>query len=120
MLVTDGMPIVGSSEDTFVLQGRTIRVVDGICRDENGTLAGTALDMAAAVRNTVSWLGLDIAEAARMASEYPAEFLGLGHEIGRIAPGYRANLVLMDDEFKVLRTWIDGRSSPISSSVSPR
>jgi N-acetylglucosamine-6-phosphate deacetylase len=120
MLVTDGMPIVGSSEDTFVLQGRTIRVVDGICRDENGTLAGTALDMAAAVRNTVSWLGLDIAEAARMASEYPAEFLGLGHEIGRIAPGYRANLVLMDDEFKVLRTWIDGRSSPTSSSVSPR
>ena len=111
MLVTDGMPIVGSLQDTFVLQGRTIRVVDGICRDENGTLAGTALDMAAAVRNAVVSLGLDIAEAARMASEYPAEFLGLGHELGRIAPGYRANLVLMDDEFKVLRTWIDGRAS---------
>ena len=118
MLVTDGMPIVGSTQDTFVLQGRTIRVVDGACRDENGTLAGTALDMAAAVRNTVSTLGLDVAEAARMASEHPAEFLGLGHELGRIAPGYRANLVLMDDEFKVLRTWIDGRSeeSPAVSS----
>jgi N-acetylglucosamine-6-phosphate deacetylase len=108
MLVTDGMPAVGSTEPTFVLQGRTIRVVDGICRDENGTLAGTALDMAAAVRNSVSLLGLDIAEAARMASQYPAEFLGLGHELGRIAPGYRANLVQMDDEFKVRRTWIEG------------
>ena len=97
MLVTDAMPAVGSAEPTFILQGRTIRVVDGICRDENGTLAGTALDMAAAVRNAVSMLGLDIAEAARMASEYPAEFLGLGHELGRIAPGYRANLVLIDD-----------------------
>ena len=97
MLVTDAMPTVGSAKSTFVLQGRTIRVVDGICRDENGTLAGTALDMATAVRNAVSLLGLDIAEAARMASEYPAEFLGLGHELGRIAPGYRANLVLMDD-----------------------
>jgi N-acetylglucosamine-6-phosphate deacetylase len=108
MLVTDGMPSVGSDAPSFVLQGRTIRVVDGICRDENGTLAGTALDMAAAVRNAVSLLGLDIAEAARMASQYPAEFLGLGHEIGRIAPGYRANLVQMDEVFKVRRTWIEG------------
>jgi N-acetylglucosamine-6-phosphate deacetylase len=108
MLVTDGMPPVGSDQPSFVLQGRTIRVVDGICRDENGTLAGTALDMAAAVRNAVSLLGLDITEAARMASEYPAQFLGLGHELGRIAPGYRANLVQMDDEFKVRRTWIEG------------
>jgi N-acetylglucosamine-6-phosphate deacetylase len=111
MLVTDGMPAVGSTEPTFVLQGRTIRVVDGVCRDENGTLAGTALDMAAAVRNAVSMLGLDIVEAARMASEYPAEFLGLGSELGRIAPGYRANLVLMDDEFKVQKTWIEGLAS---------
>jgi N-acetylglucosamine-6-phosphate deacetylase len=111
MLVTDAMPAVGSTEPTFVLQGRPIRVVDGICRDENGTLAGTALDMAAAVRNAVSLLGLDIVEAARMASEYPAEFLGLGHELGRIAPGYRANLVLMDDAFTVQRTWIEGEAS---------
>jgi N-acetylglucosamine-6-phosphate deacetylase len=111
MLVTDGMPAVGSSAPSFVLQGRTIRVIDGICRDENGTLAGTALDMAAAVRNAVSLLGLDIAEAARMASEYPAEFLGCGHELGRIAPGYRANLVLMDHELKVQKTWIEGLAS---------
>jgi N-acetylglucosamine-6-phosphate deacetylase len=111
MLVSDAMPTVGSSKSTFVLQGRTIRVVDGICRDENGTLAGTALDMATAVRNAVSLLGLDIAEAARMASEYPAEFLGLGHELGRIAPGYRANLVLMDDECHVHKTWIEGIAS---------
>jgi N-acetylglucosamine-6-phosphate deacetylase len=108
MLVTDGMPVVGSSASTFVLQGRTIRVVDGICRDENGTLSGTALDMAAALRNAVSLLSLDIVEAARMASEYPAEFLGLSHELGRIAPGYRANLVLMDAELQVRQTWIEG------------
>jgi N-acetylglucosamine-6-phosphate deacetylase len=111
MLVTDAMPPVGSDDPTFVLQGRTIRVVDGICRDQNGTLAGTVLDMAAAVRNAVSLLGLDVAEAARMASEYPAEFLGLGHELGRIAPGYRANLVLLDDQLQVQNTWIEGVAS---------
>ena len=111
MLVTDAMPPVGSAEPTFVLQGRTIRVVDGACRDENGMLAGTALDMASAVRNAVSSLGLGVVAAARMASEYPAEFLGLGDELGRIAPGYRANLVLVDDDIQVQRTWIEGNAS---------
>ncbi len=111
MLVTDAMPPVGSAATSFILQGRTIHVVDGVCRDENGTLAGTALDMATAVRNAVHLLGLSIAEAARMASEYPAAFLGLDHELGRIAPGYRAGLVLMNDELRVVRTWIDGVSS---------
>jgi N-acetylglucosamine-6-phosphate deacetylase len=67
--------------------------------------------MASAVRNAVSLLDLDIAEAARMASEYPAEFLGLGAELGRIAPGYRANLTLLNDELKVQRTWIEGVAS---------
>ena len=45
-----------------------------------------------------------------MASLYPAEFLGLAHEIGRIAPGYRANFVLADEHLRVLETWIDGES----------
>jgi N-acetylglucosamine-6-phosphate deacetylase len=111
MLVTDAMPPVGSPEPSFVLQGRTIHVKDGVCRDENGTLAGTGLDMATAVRNAVSLLGLEIAEAARMASEYPAAFLGLDHELGRIAPGYRANLALLDDDLRVRRTWIEGVAS---------
>jgi len=111
MLVTDAMPPVGSPQPSFVLQGRTIHVKDGVCRDENGVLAGTGLDMATAVRNAVSLLGLELAEAARMASEYPAAFLGLGRELGRIAPGYRANLALLDDDLQVRRTWIEGITS---------
>jgi N-acetylglucosamine-6-phosphate deacetylase len=111
MLVTDAMPPVGSPQPSFVLQGRTIHVKDGVCRDENGTLAGTGLDMSTAVRNAVSLLGLEIAQAARMASEYPAAFLGLEKELGRIAPGYRANLALLDDDLQVRRTWIEGIAS---------
>jgi len=111
MLITDAMPPVGSSLSSFVLQGKTISVADGVCSDASGTLAGTALDMATAVRNAVSLLDLNITEAARMASEYPAEFLGLGHELGRIAPGYRANLTLLNDDLKVQRTWIEGVAS---------
>jgi N-acetylglucosamine-6-phosphate deacetylase len=108
MLVTDAMPAVGSAQDSFVLQGRRIRVEGGICVDQDGTLAGSAVDMATSVRNCVQMLGLPLDRAARMASTYPAEFLGLGGELGRIAPGYRANLVAMDARLAVTRTWIDG------------
>ena len=111
MLVTDAMPSVGTTQGSFLLQGKKILVRDGKCVDENGTLSGSAIDMASAVRNTVTMLGIDLPQAARMASTYPAEFLGLGHELGRIAPGYRANLVLADGQLNVLDTWIDGQSA---------
>jgi N-acetylglucosamine-6-phosphate deacetylase len=109
-LITDAMPCVGTDETSFELQGKTITVRDGACFDEGGTLAGSALDMASAVRNAVRMLGLDLADAARMASRNPAEFLGLEHEVGRIARGGFADLVLLDDDLQVLDTWIHGRS----------
>ena len=113
MLVTDAMPSVGAAEKSFSLQGRMISVEDGVLVDEEGTLAGSDTDMATTVRNAVALLGLALPEAARMASRHPAEFLGLGGELGRIAPGYRANLVLVDDEVGVRETWIDGRPSSL-------
>jgi N-acetylglucosamine-6-phosphate deacetylase len=111
MLVTDAMPSVGSDRDSFMLQGKKIHVKDGVCVDESGTLAGSAIDMATAVRNCVRMLGLPLERAARMASAYPAEFLGLAGEMGRIAPGLRANFVALDDVLAVRRTWIDGAAA---------
>ena len=110
MLVSDAMPSVGTSEKSFTLQGRAISVADGVLVDEDGTLAGSDTDMATMVRNAVELLGVALPEAARMASRYPAEFLGLGSELGRIAPGYRASLVEVDDGLQVKQTWIDGRT----------
>lgn len=112
MLVTDAMPSVGTESDSFRLQGREITVAGLVCVDEDGRLAGSNIDMASCVRNAVSLLDLPLAEAVRMASLYPAQFLGLAHELGRIEPGYRANLVLADSDLNVLETWIDGRATP--------
>jgi len=111
MLVTDAMPSVGTNATSFELQGRRILVSGTVCIDEEGRLAGSNIDMASCVRNAIHMLGVPLPQAARMASQWPAEFLGLGAELGRIAPGYRANLVAADDELQVLETWIDGRSS---------
>jgi N-acetylglucosamine-6-phosphate deacetylase len=110
MLVTDAMPPVGGAREDFALYGVAMTCRDGKCTTADGTLAGSALDMASAVRNTVERVGLPLAEACRMASTYPADFLGLGGELGRIAPGYRADLVLLDSALRVRGSWIGGRA----------
>jgi N-acetylglucosamine-6-phosphate deacetylase len=108
MLVTDAMPSVGTEDKSFLLQGRKISVSNGICVDENGVLAGSDLDMASAVRNASRLMGVDLPTAVAMASRVPAEFLGLGDHLGHIAPGYQADLVLVDDDLAVHSTWIKG------------
>jgi len=110
MLVTDAMAVTGTDMKTFDLHGRTIYRKDGKLATEDGTLAGSDLDMAAAVRNSIERLGLALPDVLRMASLVPASFLRLDHELGRIAPGYRADLVLLDESLHVQDTWIDGES----------
>lgn len=111
MLVTDAMSPVGGRATSFTLMGREISVADGICRGPDGTLAGSALSMAEAVRNAVDMLGCSLVEASRMASGNPAAFLGLSRETGTIAPGLRADLVHLDPARRVTRTWIAGTVS---------
>jgi N-acetylglucosamine-6-phosphate deacetylase len=112
MLVSDAMPSVGGRK-SFMLGGEPISVIDGKCVNADGTLAGSDLDMASAVRNVVSMLGLDLVDAVTMASTNPAVFLGLDHELGKIAAGYRASLVLLDDDLRVAEIWIDGVRSGV-------
>ena len=108
MLVTDAMPTVGADDKRFILGGEEIIAADGRCALADGTLAGSDLDMISAVKNCVEMVGLDLGEALRMASLYPAEFLKLDDKMGRIAPGYQADMILFDDAFNVSRSWING------------
>lgn len=107
-LVTDAMPPVGAADPSYVLNGETIIARDGICQTANGTLAGSALNMIDAVRNTIDMLGVPLDEATRMASTYPADFLGLGATHGRIEAGCRADFTVVDPDLRVTETWIDG------------
>lgn len=110
-LVTDAMPPVGADEPSYRLYGETITARDGVVRNAAGSLAGSALDMATAVRNAVAMLGVPLAEAARMASTYPAAFLGIDGDRGRIAPGCHADLVWLDRDLQVAGTWIAGAAA---------
>lgn len=112
MLVTDAMSTVGSDIESFTFQGRTILRRDGRLTTEDGTLAGSDLDMATAVRN-VRRLGIDLEKALAMASLNPARFLELDDQLGRIARGYRASMVLLDDDLHVRATWIDGAEETV-------
>jgi N-acetylglucosamine-6-phosphate deacetylase len=112
MLVTDAMPPTGTDMTSFDLSGRRITRSGGRLTTAEGTLAGADLDMASAVRNAVTTLGLPIEAALRMASLTPATFLRLARERGRIASGYRADLVLLDDDLRAAATWIEGVEEP--------
>jgi N-acetylglucosamine-6-phosphate deacetylase len=108
MLVTDAMPPVGSDAPTFTLQGRIIRVENGCCYGPDGTLAGSATDMATIFRNALGIFDIDVATASRLASSNAAAFLGLQNELGAIAPGARADFVLLNEDFAARQTWIGG------------
>jgi N-acetylglucosamine-6-phosphate deacetylase len=112
MLVTDAMPPVGGTRPSFTLYGNEITVDDGRCTRSDGTLAGAALDMASAVRNCVRLLGTPLETALRFASAHPAGFLGVADKLGRLAPGYRADVAAIDPErIEVLDTWVAGKAS---------
>ncbi|EPJ44790.1 MAG: N-acetylglucosamine-6-phosphate deacetylase [Osedax symbiont Rs1] len=111
LLVSDAVHTVGATGSEFNLAGTRIYRKDGKVTTAEGTLAGSDLDMASAVRNTVQLLQLPLEEALRMASLYPAQLLKLADQLGRIQQGYRADLVLLDTELNVIETWINGESS---------
>jgi N-acetylglucosamine-6-phosphate deacetylase len=119
MLVTDAMPLVGTDQREFLLNGRRITLEEGRLTDPDGTLAGAHLTMIEAVRYAVATVGVELADALTMASRTPATFLGLGSQLGSIAPGYQANLVAINRRFEVLETWVAGRSSRLISHSGP-
>jgi len=124
MLVTDAMPPIGGRERSFRLYGAEITVRDGRCTRADGTLAGAAIDMASSVRNAVRELQVPLTTALNYASTEPAEFLGLGTVLGRLAPAFRADMVAFAPEtIDVIETWVAGvarksQVAPLSVALS--
>ena len=110
VLVTDAMPPVGGAGKPFSLYGRDIVAKDGRVETKDGTLAGSGIDMATAVRNCTTMLGVPLTDALGMASHAPAKALGLESTLGRLAPGYRADMIALNPiNVGVFRTWVAGK-----------
>ena len=95
-------------DGAYRLGGREVTKAEGAMRLADGTLAGSALTMDAALRNLVS-IGLPLEEASRRLSALPARWAGLD-DAGRIAPGARADLVALDADLAVLSVHVAGRA----------
>ena len=114
MLVTDAMPTVGSKTKTFTLNGQAIHVENGVCVGPDGTLAGSDLDMATAVRYCVEYAKASLGDAALMAAHAPAAFLGLETDRGSLVAGQRADIVWLDDGLNIKETFIGaGAKEPV-------
>ncbi len=108
-LVSDAMATAGTELTGFELYGEAVTVEDGCLRNREGRLAGSTITLADALRITHHDVGLPLAECLRMATLYPARFIGVDGECGRIAPGFRADLVHLDEDLAVRAVWAGGR-----------
>lgn len=110
-LVTDATAAATAPNDMtqFDFCGATVYISDGKCRDKNGTLGGSALTMNEGVRLLIDAAGLSQQEAFRMATLYPARAIGMDHQLGSIEPGKIANLVVIDRQYQVRSTLVNGK-----------
>lgn len=109
-LVTDAMPPVGTNDIEFDLVGKKVMLEKGKLISATGELAGSVLNMAQAVENTHVGLKLPLDEALRMASSYPANYINQRDIRGGLVIGSQADLVELNDNFRVKSTWIAGKS----------
>lgn len=110
IIVTDAMSPVGTQDTEFAFFSGKVTRDGNKLTNEAGSLAGSVLDMAAAVRYAITELAVSAEEAIRMASLYPAQALAIANRHGRLLPGYAADAVLLDDNWLVQDCWINGKS----------
>ncbi|WP_293751768.1 N-acetylglucosamine-6-phosphate deacetylase [uncultured Paraglaciecola sp.] len=108
MLVTDAMSHVGSDQIELQFAGMQINRQGNKLTIEGGRLAGSALDMASAIRHSVQDLHCSIQDAIKMASSTPSTFLGLQQQKGYLAPGFDADWVVLTEQYYVNATYIAG------------
>ncbi|PER29283.1 MULTISPECIES: N-acetylglucosamine-6-phosphate deacetylase [Bacillus cereus group] len=108
VMVSDCMMAGGMSEGTYQLGEFPVKVKDGMARLENGSLAGSILQLKDAVKNVVDWGIAAPEEAIYMASTAPAKSIQLDSECGKIAEGYAADFIVLTPAMDLAATYLDG------------
>ncbi len=108
ILVTDAISPAGLEDGEYQLSGIEITMLDGISRTATGALAGSTLTMDAAVRNTMQFAGVSLAETVTMATSVPAEAMGWSDRKGVLTPGADADITILDEQLSVMMTMVAG------------
>jgi N-acetylglucosamine-6-phosphate deacetylase len=112
-LVSDAMASAGSNMAEFILAGRKILRQNGALRLEDGTLAGADLSLPQAICFMINTVGVAPERALAMATRIPAQ--AIGAPLGRIAPGFPADLVHFDENWALTRVWQGGQAKSVTA-----
>ena len=104
--VTDATAATGMPDGEYALGTQRVLKCQGCVRLATGSLAGSALTMDQALRNLLT-IGCDLPDASRRLSQHPADYLGLADR-GRLAAGAWADIVVLDEQFRVMRVFVEG------------
>ena len=107
-LITDSMRACGLPEGVSELGGQTVYVKNGEARLADGTIAGSVVTMDRAMANFRRNTGASVPEVVRMVTENQAQELGLFEKIGSLCPGAAADITIFNEDFTILRTFVDG------------
>jgi N-acetylglucosamine-6-phosphate deacetylase len=108
VLISDGLSATGMPDGHYRLGDFDIEVKDGRCL-AGETLAGSVLTLDRAVRNAIQFAGIDAQQALQAASLNPATTTGIAAQRGKLAVGSRADIVVMNTKYEVVRTVVGGR-----------
>lgn len=106
--ITDGLQGMGLPDGRYVYNGRAYDALDGVARYLDGTLIGTTMGLGEIARRFRAFTGCSVADALRTVTEVPARILGIDARKGSVAPGYDADLVLLNSDFSVHATLVAG------------
>ena len=107
--ISDSMATINHGKPSFELYDEVVNESDGRLVNSEGKLAGSSITQIDAVKNAYQKCNIPLNQALAMASRYPAEYLGIENHLGSLKPGYRADLVHFDSNFKVHNTWVSGK-----------
>jgi len=118
ILVSDSTHPCGLKNGRYRFAGAEVYLRDGVVRQKNGTLAGSALTLERALAVQVKEVGTPLEKAIRYCTKNPASAVGASRRLGSIAPGRSADLVLLDPKFRVKATWLKGELTHVRGRLS--
>jgi N-acetylglucosamine-6-phosphate deacetylase len=107
-LISDAIPFAGMPPGEYLWEGYRLIVDDKTSKLEDGTLAGAITLLNQDIITLVEKVGASFADAVTAASQTPAIAVGYGDRLGRLAPGYAADLAIMEPDGRVWQTWVNG------------